>query len=327
MKKIFAIALALVMVLSMASAFASQCVTGPFDWSCTTKTTNCAKATVEVIPYVTTNSACNEVSYVESDCAAAINGENVYFAIKFTVPADIDREWMDISKLSLSVKGMDSVNGKKALDGDKFVDGFKGEEQLTAAKIDALLNEDKSEDGWVYYYVINDSTDLTKKWFEATEDEDFDIAKVMNKAVVSEYAKAKVCATIESKNEFTKGTVGDYTVYYHKSADKFEVEDEDGNYVTFYMDAKDKIYNIEATMLSDCKTEYALINEVLAFLNLGCGYGVCVTEDAIKANFGWSDKLESCYSWKTQNAMAVVDTECVVAIPKTGDASVLAWLF
>ena len=332
MKKIFAIALALVMVLSMASAFASQCTTGPYDWSCATSTTNCAKATVEVIPYVTTNAACNDLSYVESDCAAAINGENVYFALKVTVPADIDREWLDTAKLTLSVKGMKSVNGKTAIDGKKFVEGFKGDVQLTTASVDALLNTDEGEDGWVYYYKLDGSG--TGAWHEATENENFDIADVMNKAVVNEYAKAKVCFTIESKNEFTTATVGDYDVTYgvpsatgnySEYAKYLKVEGENGD-VTLLMDAKDKVQLIVADA-SECSTDAAVIKEVLDAFNLGCGYGVCITADAVAANFGWNDKQEECFAWKTQNAMAVVDAECVVAIPKTGDASVLAWLF
>ena len=32
------------------------------------------------------------------------------------------------------------------------------------------------------------------------------------------------------------------------------------------------------------------------------------------------------FSWSDKGA-SIVDAECVVAIPKTGDASVLAWLF
>ena len=337
MKRIFAIALALVMVLSMASAFASECNVGPYDWSCSTSTTNCAKATVEVIPYVTTNAACNELSYVESDCAAAINGENVYFAIKLTVPEDIDREWIDDAKLVLTIKGMKSVNGKTAIEGDKFVDGFEFEEQLTPAKVDAMLAafDDDSEDGWEFYFVLNGEKDIEDKWFEATEDSDFDVADVMNKAVVNEYAKAKVCATIKSENKFSSATVGDYTVTWHgtlynvaenlKTALQFESDD---GVVYVYMDKDDKVQKIEATVKGGAwTTEAALINDVLASYNFGCGYGLCITYDAVKANFGWKDKVESCFAWKTQNAMAVVDSECVVAIPKTGDASVLAWLF
>ena len=340
MKKIFAIALALVMVLSMASAFASECNVGPYDWSCSTSTTNCAKATVEVIPYVTTNAACNDLSYVESDCAAAINGENVYFALKVTVPADIDREWLDTAEFELTVKGMQSVNGKAKMDDGsgkdvKFVDGYEGSIQLTTASVDALLNEDEGEDGWVYYYKLDGSG--TGAWHEATEDSDFDVADVMNKAVVNEYAKAKVCFTLKSENKFTSATVGDYVVTYSTSARHLTVDgvtyeavlkfaSEDGS-VYLYMDEDDKVQKIVTKDVAACTTDAALINDVLASYNLGCGYGLCITEDAVKANFGWKDKVESCFSWKTENAMAVVDSECVVAIPKTGDASVLAWLF
>jgi len=341
MKKIFAIALALVMVLSMASAFASECNVGPYDWSCSTSSTNCAKATIEVIPYVTTNAACNELSYVESDCAAAINGENVYFAIKLTVPADIDREWLDDAKLELTVKGMKSVNGKTSMhDGVsktvKFVDGYEGKIQLTTAAVEAMMTDDDSEDGWVYYYVLNGKGDGA--WStEATEDSDFDVTDYMNKAVVNEYAKAKVCATIKSENKFTSATVGDYVVTYSTSARHLTVDgvtyeavlkfaSEDGS-VYLYMDEDDKVQKIVTKDVAACTTDAALINDVLASYNLGCGYGLCITEDAVKANFGWKDKVESCFSWKTENAMAVVDSECVVAIPKTGDASVLAWLF
>ena len=322
MKKIFAIALALVMVLSMASAFASACVTGPFTWGCTASTTNCAKATVEVIPYVKTNAACDKVSYVQSDCAAAVNGENVYFAIKMTVPADVDREWLDISKLTLSIKGMQSVNGNDSINSKAFAaeGGWKHEEQLTADKVNALKNEDKSEDGWVFYYKLNGTG--TAAWTEVTELEDFDIATVMNQAVVKEYAKAKVCATIES--EYTPGTVrvGDYTIKYNASVGKLWVANKTNTVdLVTYTIKNEKVTDIEYNKTCG-EAEYATIK---AFM--GLDIGTCVTTKDVKANFGWKDKAESCFAWKTQNAMAVVDAECVVAIPKTGDASVLAWLF
>ena len=74
MKKIFAIALALVMVLSMASAFAAYCDT-TWDWSCATNVINCGKATIEVIPYVRSTTACaGESEFVQSSCAAAVPG-------------------------------------------------------------------------------------------------------------------------------------------------------------------------------------------------------------------------------------------------------------
>ena len=106
MKKIFAIALALVMVLSMASAFAF-CKTGDYAWDCATDVCNFGKAKVEVVPYVATN-ACDGkgVEYVESTCAGAVYGQKVFYAIKLTVPADINAEWFAKATLTVEEKGL-----------------------------------------------------------------------------------------------------------------------------------------------------------------------------------------------------------------------------
>ena len=153
--------------------------------------------------------------------------------------------------------------------------------------------------------------------------------KFVQTLYVFDAAKAKLCATIKSENKFTKAVVGDYTVEWIENPSELEnalgFYSEDGN-VYLKMDKKDKVQKITTTNVSACTTEAALIQDVLADFNLGCGYGVCITYDAVKANFGWKDKVESCFSW-SDKAPSVVDAECVVAIPKTGDASVLAWLF
>ena len=100
MKKIFAIALALVMVLSMASAFAANdCST--FDWTCSTKATNCGKGKVEVVPYVMVNTACGW-DYEVSTCATAITTQKVYYAVKLTVEANPDMEWWKEAELKVT---------------------------------------------------------------------------------------------------------------------------------------------------------------------------------------------------------------------------------
>ena len=389
MKKIFAIALALVMVLSMASAFASYCTAG-FDWTCATSDNYCGKATVEVVPYVATNAACDDVSFVESDCAAAINGENVHYALRLTVAEDIDPEWWAEVDVKLTVKGMTTDIDKKLKDID-----------LTLPKY-----ADDSEDGWVFYFDIADN-----KWYEATENDEFDIADVMNTSVVAKYSKAKVCLTLTSdmdaENGFA-GIVGDYYVVYGPAQEAVEetlptiistfegqvnVKVTDNNWKLVAVDydaasgktvavAERKEQNLELTKVNGTviKTEdgknpakqeffagtpaVAAAGEVLtvyaeeggkalvkytvvdgkirtikntpvcgeaAYATIkdffGLEIGTCVDKDLIAANFGWDDEVKSCYAWKTQNAVAIVDTECVVAIPKTGDASVLAWLF
>lgn len=69
MKKIFAIALALVMVLSMASAFATLQCDPKWDWAGTTYTYDCGTAQIFVDEYVRANTACG-YDLVANSCAA-----------------------------------------------------------------------------------------------------------------------------------------------------------------------------------------------------------------------------------------------------------------
>ena len=105
MKKIFAIALAVVMVLSMASAFASNCTAG-FDWTCATSVNKCGKATVEVIPYVKANDSCGGFKWVPNTCAGAVNTDVVHYVVKMSVDANPDKEWFDAATFSLTAKGL-----------------------------------------------------------------------------------------------------------------------------------------------------------------------------------------------------------------------------
>ena len=377
MKKIFAIALALVMVLSMASAFASYCTAG-FDWTCATDTYNCGKATVDVIPYVKTNAACNGSEFVESDCAAAINGENVYYAIKLTVAEDVDTEWWAKVKFELDVNGMTKNYDDVAVKAPK-------------------LNKDETEDGWVYYYVI---AGKNAGWHEATENDEFEIDKVMNKSVVSEFAKAKVCMTLKSASKGLAGVVGDYYVVYTKNEVIDTIEPTPGEILDALTEAEYKLYKgkavaepVEKDFNKDgkgslnaeekaaykaavekfedyeavmAKVEGLTVAVVADFLRVydekggkllveyriddgkvaaidytawcgeaayatikaffGLEIGTCVDADLIAANFGWDFEQKDCFEW-SDKAASIVDAECVVAIPKTGDASVLAWLF
>ena len=320
MKKIFAIALALVMVLSMASAFASQCNVGPYDWSCSTSVSKCGKATVEVIPYVKANDACAGVKYVPSTCAGAVNTDEVYYVVKLSVDANPDKEWFDAATFSLTAKGIANTAGSKTAYTYTAAKGsFPGVEFTTDNAASAQVYYLNYSAGWTRYDVDNEAT---------YED------KFVQTGYVFDAAKAKVCATIKSENKFTSAVVGDYTVTWVKNPSSGSkswpnallFENKDGEQVALYMDKNDKVQEIKAANVSTCNTEAALIADVLADYNFGCGYGLCITYDAVKANFGWKDKVEHCATWSA-NAQSVVDAECVVAIPKTGDASVLAWLF
>jgi len=308
MKKIFAIALALVMVLSMASAFASQCSTGPFNWTCPTDATNCGKVKVEVIPYVKVNADCNDVDYVPSNCAGAVKGEKVYFTMKLTVDAHVDSEWLAASTLEVDYTELlqpDGVTAKADVANLWMVsESYK----------DLDLDADKEK---TYYW-----NEAVTGW--EVEDDDFEFGtKNLITAVVGNASKAKVCATIASKMEgFTTGLVGDYRVTF-TAGESFVVEDPDNemNAVVYLLDADEKVYSI-TKYHDDCST--AFYNAVVNFF--GIEMFTCLNQDTVDANLGWDEEQESCFKW-SKEAMAIVDADCVVAIPKTGDASVLAWLF
>ncbi|MDD6045533.1 MAG: hypothetical protein PUC76_07835 [Clostridia bacterium] len=313
MKKIFAIALALVMVLSMASAFASACSVGPFDWTCATKNNNCGKVKVEVVPYVKVNADCNDVDYVANTCAGAVKGEKVYFTMKLTVDAHVDAEWFHHSALKVDYTELlaeDGVTPKPDVT-NLWVEGTP--QTFTSLDLDA----DKEK---TYYW-----NETTTSWEENDDDFEFG-AKNLITAVVGNASKAKVCATITSKNEnFTEGIVGDYKVYYEAGrgmwiteADYDEEEDPE-NAVFYALDEDDKVTGI-FKMNDKCSTNF--YNAVTSFF--GITMGTCLNQDTVDANLGWDEKQESCFKW-SKEAAAIVDANCVVSIPKTGDVSVVAY--
>ena len=345
MKKIFAIALALVMVLSMASAFAMTCTTG-YDWACATTTYNCGKASVEVVPFVRTNDACETLSnFVQSDCAAVVKGERVYYAIKLTIDKDLNKEWWTEAGLVLSFKNLSDTSATAAAADPNHTATLPA----YGSKPDG---ENEIEDGGVFWYTT------ASTW---VADKDFKAAN----CVFDQWAMSKdvkVCATLTSKYDFVKGAVntsvarqyvevadwrikyvaGEHEVVFDtfkKGAwdDSVVVELDDDNKVAVVkavVDGKHVATYVGRDANGFLKTEGgydgegcnpgALVAKVLDYFKLS--FGTCVTEKALNANFGWDDKIEDCHVWGT-NAMSVVDAECVVAIPKTGDASVLAWLF
>lgn len=385
MKKIFAIALALVMVLSMAVALASPC-SGPFDWTKAADANKCGKITVEVVPYIKVNDGCGGVEYKVSTCAAAVKTERVYYALKLTAEANLDAEWLAKAALKMGLSGL-----KDNVITDKMVIGMNG--------------VDTTKDKQVVYYLRNN----LNVWVDETTD-DFDIKDYIFNNTVTDARKAKVCVTLKSENAFTEGIVGDYYVVYNagKAAvagetktetlkptaewlwknglieyeeyvlyitkgdegqynawmglngdnavakvdvDKYaaakakvdkllvdkvittkEVEPgtaaidgtikvydkKGGTLLVTYTIKDEKIYRIDYTQACG-KAQYETIK---AFF--GLDINTTITDKLIKKNFGWDDEVKHCFQW-SKNASAIVDPECKIEIPKTGDVSVVAY--
>ena len=307
MKKIFAIALALVMVLSMASAFASACVTGPFNWSATATAANCGKGKVEVVPFVKVNDGCGNYVWQENNCAAAINSENVYYAVKLTVEPKADNEWWKAATLKVELKGL------------------KGTEGTWGPLAGSPGIEWAEEDDTLEYYLKSDLS----TWVKASDWKDMSSknqAAYIFKATVTDAGKAKVCATLKSKLEtYAGGIVGNYFVKVTEKDGKLFIgvssKNTDGT-------EKDRLvtYTIENEKVTAIKWEAVCgaddYNTIKAYFNLEIG--TPVSRDAINKNFGWDNKVESCFQW-SKNGAAITNPECKVEIPKTGDASVVAY--
>lgn len=311
MKKIFAIALALVMVLSMASAFASACVTGPFNWSATATAANCGKGKVEVVPFVKVNDGCGNYVWQENNCAAAINSENVYYAVKLTVEPKADREWWKAATLKIELKGL------------------KGTE-LPATNLYADDNSSaainwKEEDDTLVYYLKNDLT----RWDKESDWKDMSTknqAAYIFAAKVTDAGKAKVCATLKSKlATYTEGVIGNYYIKATTGKNPMTIEvwskKTDGNadkILVKYTIKDEKVTGIDWS--NQCGADD--YNTIRTYFNLEIG--TPVSKDAINKNFGWDNKVESCFQW-SKNGAAITNPECKVEIPKTGDASVVAY--
>ena len=338
MKKIFAIALALVMVLSMASAFAMNCLN--IDWS---TSTNCGTGSVEVVPYVLGNKAGGGNTYKQSDCAAAVNNQYVYFALKVTVADSANDSWWEKTTMTLSkadglVDDLYKVTnaGVAAISGST-VSNFSMADlgaRVEAASADGSLKAGE-------YYVTN-------TWGFSTSFNALNNLFAVEVADVNE--GVEVCAKIESGAKASAAEIeingakvqildaGDlYTI---KVDDvKFNFEDTgkflsatvaSANNYTYYSFCDGKYYSnngVYAEAACDNKADYKAITDAMAAINIT--WGQKISQATAAAKLAWSAKVSDCFTWNDE-ALSTVNAECqvqVMSIPKTGDASVLAWLF
>ncbi len=332
MKKIFAIALALVMVLSMASAFAMNCLT--FDWS---KSTKCGTGKVEVITYVKCNDGGTNNNYLANTGAAAVFGDNVYFAVKLTVEENPNATWWEKAGLTISLTGLNLLDNAKSV-------------SYTFSDLDgAVISAAGSLKAGEYYLYWGDKA-VKAADFVASPDS---VGGHLWAASVKNANTAKVCAKLTSEL---------YVPYSSAYGTKGEAIELDGydvamnanekgikTFSIFFDDTRVDIYdgvltnvvignkvysgtcaggfygkdgNDNITAVSGCGSDYSTINDIFTTFGLSFGMKTIASEDVHNV-LGWSTTQEACDNWSAK-ACAVVDP-VAIEIPKTGDASVIAY--
>ena len=341
MKKIFAIALALVMVLSMASAFAAATMPGTCSfgsWDCTTYTSKCGVAKAEVVLFVKGNN-CYE-TYSESNCAAVVKGEHLFYGVKVTFDKDVNEQWFnhENTKLKITYKDINARYGVNTAKADKdlflsnmnktYSDVKKGGTFWVNFKTNQLVSADDFDDncvddGWaastkakvcanVAYKFDGVAANLKDIWDNVMNDGyiDFGQYSVYNRGDGQIWVRDKVAAK-EAKFVVVSG--------------KLNYIEIDGKQYNAYKDGKLYGWDAATNQFVTDGTTCSFLPDMLKFLGIS-DLGTCMTGDAIKAHFGWDDDgaAKSCKTWN-KDAVAIANAACQVEIPKTGDVSVVAY--
>ena len=336
MKKIFAIALALVMVLSMASAFAFVGTCGDYAYTC--PTVGCGVAKAEVVQFVANNTV---DKYEESTCAGVVAGQDIFYGVKVIFDKDVNEQWynhadtrLNISRTNTkndsdwtSTKSFSQMTGKTAAE----VSGKTFWYEFTTGNLVSAFNPETCVIGYEAKNTraevcANVKYDFNGVTYKTDEDLDGDWINYgsFEVAVAKNFLNAQYIINVKKGGDqidvYVIGgvvkyvTVKDSGVYYYDNA---------YNGIKGSLNANGEAVGTKTSTTADC----SVIDDLMALIKLDFGY--CVDGTVIKNIFGWENGDPDCATWN-KDAKAIVNAECevqVMSIPKTGDASVLAWLF
>ncbi|MEA5059121.1 MAG: hypothetical protein EOM66_01165 [Clostridia bacterium] len=287
MKKLFSIVLAVAMVLSVASvAFAGA-------WDKAAPASDAFGYKIEVVKFTRSTGALGSSTYNVDPNATAVNGADVYFAIKLTVP---------------DLKATDNVriNAKATV---SFTAIGGAATPVADLDISALA-------AGVYYY------DNATQTFDTISNLS-PVSPVYN-FTCQDTETAKVSAKVVSERPLAGPfTVGDYTVSTTATTVIF-ADSTAANTVTFTRDSS----NGKVSAVAVAGTDAQFVAKLYTYLGITAADisdgKVYMSDDNLRAFAGFAYKTTSEATWKANSTPIILDP--TISIPKTGDnASVIGF--
>ena len=310
MKKIFAIALAVVMVLSIASVASAFVWDKPADQ---TAETFASRYQIDVVKLVNQTGIIGTNSMIADDNATAVNNAPVYFYIRLTINDNNTDDIKAESEVKVDFTALNTWGGNMALPGTGVWKSLGASPSGT------------------YYY------DIQKEWFYPITDANLNpnewnsvFANAVIEARCLDTETAKVTAQVRSQRDLTTSfQYGDYMIA-KKDGKVYFRSIESGNFVAFNLNGDDKVTSYEDKTSNPMTHEE--LNDLFRFLDAGdveafeqaMDEGVYMTNDNLWAAFGFNYKVSDTATWAANSTPIILDP--TVSIPKTGDnASVIGF--
>ena len=307
MKKIFAIALAVVMVLSIASVASAFVWTKPAD----TTTADNFGYSIDVIKFTRSTGTLGSSYFTADDAATAVNGADVYYAIKLVVDNPSD----DVKKLAKADVSFTAISGME-------------NETVSLSKLG---------NGVYYYGVLKKAPGFypIQDFVSNTLLMNYTAETPVFAARCLDTDTAKVAAKVYSKIDLWKTyqapamlEVGDYKVTFNKTPKAVGFYTAAGAHiVNFYLNDDGLVTKVETgAAANELVKLYQWLNSgdadsIEAAINNKEMY---MTNDNLLAAFGWSYSQSDSATWAANSTPIILDP--TVSIPKTGDnASVIGF--